>query len=73
MSGNFQPLEFVDHISKTQPQVVENLNKFTLVPNRRAFGIKAPVGKSSFFLSIEPVHNKSTSWKKNHIMICQGI
>ena len=26
---NFQPLEVVDRGSETQPQVVENLNKFT--------------------------------------------
>ena len=27
--SNFQPLEFVDRSSETQPQMVENLNKFT--------------------------------------------
>ena len=27
--SNFQPLEVVDRGSETQPQVVENLNKFT--------------------------------------------
>ena len=28
--SNFQPLEVVDRGSETQPQLVENLNKFTL-------------------------------------------
>ena len=43
------------------------IDPYSLVPNRRSFGIKALVGKNLFFLLIEPVHNKSTSWeKKSH-------
>ena len=43
--GNFQPFEVVDRGSETQPQVVENLNKFTLQDKGYESGVRESIEK----------------------------